>query len=395
MNPVKTHLSLDRLERLSDGMQRAIDGSKIAGVVTLVAQRGEVVFHRAQGMAEIESRLPMQADTLFRIKSMTKPVTCAALLLLMEEGRLRLSDPVSRYLPAFKQVQVISNPADPTSALVSPQREISLLDVLTHTAGLSYGLVPGLYLDDLYRQKILSRQYVDPQFNLQVMMEELAQLPLAYQPGATFAYSMATDVVAAVVEVVSGQSLDAFMTERILNPLGMKDTGFMVPTEKLDRFCAVYGPDGKGGLKVLDPLSSPRYTRPPLLLSGGGGLVSTANDYFRFAQMLLNGGEFEGVRVLGCKTVERMRLNHLQAGVHPFNDPAFGYGLGLGVMIDPVRTAFPGSVGVFGWPGVAGSDFWVDPQEELVGILMMQFMPSQAVTVAQDFRNLVYQALVD
>lgn len=384
-----------RLARINTVMQRYVDEQKLAGFVTLVARHGQVVHFEKFGMAEIETAKPMAFDTIFRIYSMTKPITSTAVLMLLEEGQLRLADPVAKYIPAFKDVKVFDNNGSEIR-LVDPVRPVTIHDLLTHTAGLSYGWEPYNAIDALYG-KIWEKLETDPQFTLQDWVEEIAKIPLAYQPGTRYRYSMATDVLGYLVQVVAGQPFETFLQERIFEPLGMVDTSFFVPEAKLSRFAATYGPGEQGGLTVIDAAQTSHYTNPQKRASGGGGLVSTTADYLRFAQMLLNKGELDGVRLLGRKSVELMTTNCLPAGVHLDNDPSrgVGFGLGVSVLLDPGKIQQLGTIGNYGWGGAANTNFWVDPKEALIGIVMLQFMPPDTYPVVVDFRNLTYQALVD
>lgn len=389
--PETLGFSRERLARLDAAMQRYIDDKKLAGIITLIARRGQIVHLGKFGMANIAAGQPMADDTIFRIYSMTKPITSVAALMLMEEGRLRLSDPVSRYIPAFRDIQVLENPADPSSACVACTHAPTLKELFTHTAGLSYGFEAG-HIDDLYRQRVWGLMRINPDVTLAEFVNAIAAVPLACQPGTRFIYSMATDVLGRVVEVAADMPFAEFLRERIFQPLGMTDTDFWVPQEKAHRLAALYSRDEAGALVEHNPTPF-RYDRPTQNPSRGGGLVSTTGDYFRFAQMLLNRGELDGVRLLGRKTVEWMTTNHLPDGVHPNGDPAMGFGLGVSVLLDPGKAQVLGSVGTFGWGGAANTGFWVDPQEELIGIIMLQFMPSGTYPVIPDFRNLAYAAL--
>lgn len=394
--PETQGFSSQRLARIGAVMDAYVAAEKLAGVVTLVARRGQVVHFHQCGMAVRETGIPMREDTIFRIYSMTKPITSVAVLMLLEEGRLRLADPIAAYIPAFKDAKVLDTSIDSGVRQVAPARPPTIRDLLTHTAGLSYGFDDGVHIDQLYQQHVWGPWEREPnKVSLDWLVETIGKLPLASQPGVKYRYSMSTDVLGGIVQIVAGQPFDQFLSERIFQPLGMVDTDFCVPAAKLPRFAATYGPGEQGGLKLVDGVETSNYARPALCPSGGGGLVATTGDYLRFAQMLLNQGELDGVRLLGRKTVQLMTANHLPPGVHPFDDPAAGFGLGVSVLTDLGQSATLGSVGNYGWGGAANTNFWVDPQEELIGLLMLQYMPSDTYPVVADFRNQVYQALVD
>jgi CubicO group peptidase (beta-lactamase class C family) len=393
--PESVGFSSARLARINNVMQRYVDDRKLAGMVTLVARRGQVVHFETCGVADIATGVPMRHDTLFRIYSMTKPITSTAVLMLFEEGHFQLSDPVAHYIPAFADLKVLDNSPGSGVRFVAPERPISIRDLLTHTAGLSYGFDEDVYIDELYRERVYPLEETQPSMNLEEFVQVIATLPLAHQPGSAFRYSFATDVLGLLVEVVAGVPFAEFLRQRIFEPLGMGDTGFYVPAEQIGRFAANHGPDPEHGLTVIDAPATSDYLRPTRLPSGGGGLVSSTSDYLRFAQMLLNQGQLDGERLLGRKTVELMAANHLPAGVHPWDDTSSGFGLGVSVLLDPAQAQNLGSVGTFAWGGAANTKFWIDPREELIGILMLQFMPNDTYPVGQNFRTLVYQALVD
>ncbi len=395
VSPESVGFSTERMGRISTVMRRYVDERKLAGMTTLVARRGQTVHFETCGMADVASGAPMRLDTLFRIYSMTKPITSTAVLMLFEEGRFLLSDPVAKYIPEFADIRVLDNSAGSGVRYVAPVRPISIRDLLTHTAGLSYGFDDNVYIDELYREQIWALRESHPELTLESFVQAIAKLPLAHQPGSAFRYSFATDVLGLLVQVVAGMPFEEFLRQRIFEPLGMVDTGFYVPAEQVGRFAATHGPDTEHGLKVTDAPATSDFARPTRLPSGGGGLVSSTSDYLRFAQMLLNQGQLDDVRLLGRKTVELMASNHLPAGVHPFEDTSSGFGLGVSVLLDPAQAQNLGSVGTFGWGGAANTNFWIDPREELIGILMLQFMPSDTYPVSPNFRTLVYQALVD
>ncbi len=395
VSPESVGFSAARLARINTLMQRYVDERKLAGMVTLVARRGQTVHFETCGLADIAAGAPMRRDTLFRIYSMTKPITSTAVLMLFEEGRFQLSDPVAQYIPAFADVKVLDNSAGSGVHYIAPVRPISIRDLLTHTAGLSYGFDENVYIDDLYRERVYALREANPDLTLEDFVQAIGKLPLAHQPGSAFRYSFATDVLGLLVQVVAGVPFEEFLRRRIFEPLGMVDTSFHVPAEQIGRFAATHGPDPEHGLAVTDAPATSDFARPTRVPSGGGGLVSSTSDYLRFAQMLLNQGELDGARLLGRKTVELMAANHLPAGVHPFDETFRGFGLGVSVLLDPAQAQNLGSVGTYGWGGAANTNFWVDPQEQLIGILMLQFMPSDTYPVSPNFRTLVYQALVD
>jgi CubicO group peptidase (beta-lactamase class C family) len=392
--PEEAGLSSGRLKRVDAMAQRYVDEGKLAGLVTLVARHGRVAHFGKCGVQNLETGAPMDYDTIFRIYSMTKPITTVALMMLYEQGLFQLRDPVSRFLPEFKGIKVWVSEGE----LIDPVREISIYDLLTHTAGLSYGGYEetGIPVDKLYDEANLD----NIEITNQEMVRRIASLPLLYHPGEKWFYSVATDVVGHLVEVIAGMPLDSYFEERILVPLGMEDTAFYVPDAKMDRFAALYGPGQDGSLKLLDDPSTGAYSKPPRLLAGGHGLVSATTDYLLFCQMLLNGGELNGVRLLGRKTVELMAMNHLPESMIPIGWPpdimhGYGFGLGFRVRVDDAQAGLLGSVGEYAWGGYASTSFFIDPREELIAILMPQFIPSGHYPILEEFRVLVYQVLVD
>ena len=396
VKPEQVGLSSERLKRIDVAMQQYVDESKIAGILTMVARRGRMVHAECFGMMDVEANKPMQFDTIFRIYSMTKPITSVAVLMLYEEGYFHLTDPISRFIPGFEDVKVLVKATESGLELADLERPITVWHLLTHTAGLSYGGDESDPVDRLYQKHGLRAVEQEPDTTLDQMIQELTQLPLAYHPGTAWRYSMATDVLGYLVQVVSGMPFEEFLKHRVFEPLGMVDTDFYVPEEKIARFAANYGPGEGDNLKVLDVPATSRFARPTRCPLGGEGLVSTAPDYMRFAQMLLNQGELEGVRLLGRRTVELMTMNHLPDNLHPDADPSLGFGLGAGVILDVVKSPVPmGSVGTYGWGGAANTFFWVDPQEELIGLLMCQLMPTGTYPVRPDFIVAVNQSIVD
>jgi CubicO group peptidase (beta-lactamase class C family) len=394
VTPEKVGFSSERLSRINAAMQRCVDEGGYAGILTMVARRGQIAHLDCFGMMDAEAGKPMQPDAIFRIYSMSKPVTSVAVMMLYEEGHFQLNTPVSEFIPGFKDTQVFVQETESGMELADPEQEMTIHHLLTHTSGLSYGFHEDTPIDALYRE---ARQEIGGDATLEKVVETLSTLPLVFQPGQGWRYSFSTDVLGYVVQVISGQPFDGFLQQRIFEPLGMVDTGFYAPPEKIDRLAALYEMSDEGELKLLKTPAT-EYADPPAFLSGGGGLVSTAHDYVRFAQMLLNGGELDGVCLLGRKTVELMAANHLPDPLLPFavspGDPALGYGFGLGwkVMLDPARAGILGSRGMYGWGGAASTEFWVDPQEEVIGLIMAQLMPYRPLV--EPFQVLVYQALV-
>jgi CubicO group peptidase (beta-lactamase class C family) len=396
-NPEACGFSPERLAKIDAVMQGFLNQGKAAGILNLVARGGQVVYLKAFGMMDIASQRPMREDAIFRIYSMTKPVTSAAAMMLFEENGFHLDDPLSRFLPAFKHMKVITGMDGKQPILEDARREIIISDLFTHSAGMSYGFMDDDYLDSLYRSQMWLKFETGHDLALDEVTDVVAQFPLRFHPGSAYNYSVSIDILGRLVEVISGMPFDRFLQERIFTPLGMLDTAFWVPPEKIHRLATNYGPDEKnpGMLKDIDPVEKSSYARPVKFLSGGGGLVSTIGDYLRFCQMLLNKGQLDGVRLLGRKTVELMFMNHLAPGVFMNQNPGFGFGLGGSVVLDPAQTHMLGSRGTWAWGGAANTKFWIDPQEELIGIMMLQFMPDTLFISEADFRNPVYQALVD
>jgi CubicO group peptidase (beta-lactamase class C family) len=404
VKPEDVGLSSSRLARIGDHMKRYIDAGKIAGTLTLVARRGQVAYLEPQGHLEIERRRPVTADAVWRIYSMTKPITSVGLMMLYEEGRFQLDDPVHRFIPSWQNLRVFVGGNHPTFKTAAVERPMTIRDLLSHTSGLTYGFMERTNVDAAYRKLGVADQ-TRSGYTLPDMVETLAELPLEFSPGTRWNYSVATDVIGHLIEVISGQRLDAYLRERILEPLGMRDTGFVLEDQQVARFAANYERQGDGSLKMIDNPEQSSY-RKRSFLSGGGGLLSTAPDYFRFTSMLQNMGELDGVRLLGRKTVELMTMNHLpggqdltdlaQAGM--FTETAYagvGFGLGFSVQQSPARAQILGSAGEFAWGGAASTAFWIDPAEDLIVIFMTQLMPSSSYPLRRELRVLTYASLVD
>lgn len=391
-DPESVGMSAERLQRIDAFTQRYIDNEMVAGTVTLVARQGKVVHFNAQGMKDVERNQVMTTDTIFRMASMTKPIASVALMMLYEEGLFQLDDPISDWLPEFKNMMVEVEQADGSISLEPAKTPISFTHILTHTAGLMNS-----YRGDIARYSEVSRVQGDE--NLASWTERLATLPLRYEPGTRWEYSAATSVVGRLVEVMSGDDLDTFFRERIFEPLQMTDTHFYLPPDKVNRFATLYGPDADNGNRMmLTEVGDERsnyVSGPRAFFSGAGGLVSTAHDYIRFQQMMLNGGELDGVRLLGSKTVELIFANHTGDLPLWLSGPGYGFGLGYSVVMDRAVAHTSDTEGSVSWGGAFGTMFWIDPEEELVAIILTQIRPYSHIRLREGFHNVVNQAIVD
>ena len=395
-DPLSVGLDPARLARIGPWMRGWVDSGRLAGLTVAVHRRGRLAFLESAGLADRERGLPMDADTLVRIYSMTKPLTSVAIMMLYEEGRFQLDDPIAAVLPAFKDMTVWAG----EGRTVPADRPITYRDLLTHTAGLTYGFHHATPVDAMYRDEGVDFQTADA--TLGAVVDRVAALPLVAQPGAAWNYSVATDVLGHLVAVQSGMGFDAFLRERVLEPLGMAETGFTVRDDQRARFAANYSRGEDGRAALLDDPATSRYLRPRLP-SGGGGLVSTVGDYGRFCQFLLNRGTLGGVRLLGRKTVELMMSNHLGTdmagmGQARFSESTYagiGFGLGFSVMLDPARAQIVGTPGECAWGGAASTAFWVDPAEDLAVVMLTQLTPSSTYPIRRELRVLTYAAVVD
>jgi len=398
--PEDVGLSGDKLAQVDRWMDRLVADGKLPGLSVTVTRRGRVAYTRSTGQSDLARGTPMAADTLVRIYSMTKPLTSVAIMMLYEEGRFQLDDAISRFLPYFANQRVFAGGNRGKMDTVPAARDITFRDLLTHTSGLTYGFMQATLVDAAYRDNGVDFQTADA--TLGEVVERAAALPLLAQPGAEWNYSIATDVLGHLVAVISGQSFDSFLQERVICPLGMTDTSFVVPPEKLSRFAANYVP-GADGLALLDDPATSRFLLPGKICSGGGGLVSTVGDYLRFCQMMLNKGALEGTRLLGRKTVELMTSNHLRGDMAAMGQPRFsessyegvGFGLGFSVMLDPARAQVLGTAGEYAWGGAASTAFWIDPAEEMSVVLLTQLTPSSTYPIRRELRVLTYQAIID
>jgi CubicO group peptidase (beta-lactamase class C family) len=418
--PTIAGMSTERLKRIDAHVdQRYIQTGRYPGALTLVSRRGEVTHCSVQGQMDAERGKPMRDDTIFRIYSMSKPITSVALMMLYEEGAFQLEDPVHKFIPSWERLGVWVTGAWPNFVTRAPERAMSMRDVLSHQSGLTYGFHVRNSVDAAYRELgIMERggpavlgpaRESRPEAENETLsdhIDKLSKLPLLFTPGTAWNYSISTDVCGALVEIISGKPFDAFLQERIFGPLGMVDTAFSVPDAKLDRFAACYAA-APGGKRVLqDDAETSLYRKHPKLFSGGGGLTSTAADYLRFCRMLLHGGELDGARILGRKTIELMTMNHLAGGqdlaaVAPpgqFSEGATagaGFGLGFSVLMDQRLAQISGSPGQYAWGGAASTAFWIDPREQLITIFMTQLLPSSTYPVRRELQTLVNAAIVD
>jgi CubicO group peptidase (beta-lactamase class C family) len=397
-DPGDVGLDAVRLTRIDTYLQRCVDEGMIPGWQFVLTRQGHIAHTSVGGLRDREQGLPVEADSLFRIYSMTKPVTSVAAMLLYEHGAFQLNDPVSDFLPEFGDLRVYAGGSDLAPATVAATAPMRMVHLLTHTAGLTYGFFRQHPVDALYR----AVESNPGESGLAGLCEQLAELPLLFQPGAEWAYSRATDVLGRVVEVISGKTLDDFFADHIFEPLGMSDTSFGTSDIDTDRLARLYV-QAPGGLAPGDAAAA--AVDRPAFLSGGGGLISSAHDYHRFTQMLLRGGELDGRRPLGPRTVALMTANHLPGNVdlEHYGRPLYaetplrgvGFGLGFAVDLDPVATGRPGNVGSYAWGGAASTQFWVDPVEHLTAMLFTQVLPLRPLPLRGMLRQLVYQALVD
>ncbi len=407
--PEKVGFSSERLARIKPVMQAYVDKRGFSGLSTMLARRGKIIHFEQVGCQDRETQTPMTADTIFRIYSMTKPIVCTAFMTLYEEAGVQLFDPVAKFIPAFANLRVLEGNKEAGYKEAGLNRYVTILDLLTHTSGLTYN-----FLED----SPVSRMYLEnppgkPDSTLEEFIDGLTQLPLAFQPGTRWHYSLGIDVIARLIEIISGQKLQDFLQERLFAPLGMVDTGFSVPAEKRSRLAIMYGlPDiatstlssiakayERGYNQKIDIETTHPAGNTTSFARGGYGLFSTSTDYMRFAQMQLNRGQLDGVRILSPKIVDLIYMNHVPKSLLPWEiggvpAPGYGFGLGSRVLLNVAESMMPGSVGEFGWGGAAKTHYWVDPKEELIGILMAQYMVGFDVP-EKDFQVLVYQALME
>ena len=394
--------------------QRYVEAGRFPGTQLTVYRRGQLVHSSVQGLADIERKVAVKDDTIFRIYSMTKPITSIAFMMLVEEGRVALEEPVHRYIPEWKNLGVFQAGVWPAFLTRPTSRPMQIVDLMRHTSGLTYGFQQRSNVDAAYRELKIGE--IEKAGTLSSMIADLTKVPLEFSPGEAWNYSVSTDVIGYLIGVISGKPFEQFLQERIFDPLGMNDTGFFVPSDKAHRLAACYSAspqgamtfhatDRKGGLTLQDDPATSSFLSPPSFISGGGGLCSTSADYLTFCRALLNGGELDGVRLIGPKTLALMTSNHLpgdrtlpELSRSLFSEATYhgiGFGLGVSVTLDPAQTLIPGSAGEYAWGGAATTSFWIDPVEELIAIFMTQVLPSTATPIRRELRTMVYAAITD
>src|SRR4051812_35651959 len=404
VSPEAAGMSEAGLRRTEDHLKRRyLDTGRFPGTQLVVYRRGQLVHDAVQGFADLERKTPVRHDTIFRIYSMTKPITSVAFMMLFEEGRVALDEPVHKYIPQWKDLGVFVGGNAPLFKTRSPTRPMLIVDLLRHTSGLTYGFQERTNVDAAYRNKKIGE--FEKFGTMQSMVDGLAEIPLEFSPGEAWNYSVSTDVLGYLVEKISGKPFEQFLKDRIFNPLGMTDTDFFVGPDKAHRLAACYVADGKGGKTLYDAPATSSFLSPPSFLSGGGGLCSTASDYLIFCRALLNGGELGGVGLIGPKTLALMTSNHLPGGrdlteisKSLFSEASYagvGFGLGFSVTMDPAKTLVSGSAGEFAWGGAASTAFWIDPAEDLIVIFMTQVLPSTGFSVRRELRTMIYSAITE
>ena len=395
-SPEEVGMSSERLERLSQTFEGYIDGNELPGATILVARKGKIAYFESFGKNDLENNVPMKNGSIFRIASQTKAIVSVGVMMLQERGKLLITDPVGKYMPAFMETKVAVSKDDGSYEIVKANRPITIRDLLTHTSGVSYG--EGIASDLWEKAKIQGWYFADREEPILATVTRMADLPFESQPGERFVYGYNTDILGALIEVVSGQTLDVFLTENIFEPLNMNDTHFYLPKDKKERLATVYSPSESGLKPAPNPggmVGQGAYVEGPRKsFSGGAGLLSTSMDYAKFLQMMLNNGILNGKRILSPKTVELMTVNHLGKANFPWVGGT-GFGLGFSVVEDLGERGTPGSVGEYGWGGAYHSSYWVDPKEELVVVYFTQLIPANDIDDHGKLRALIYQAIVD
>jgi CubicO group peptidase (beta-lactamase class C family) len=414
-SPESAGMSKSAFERIENHLrERYIEAGRFPGAQLSVYRRGKLVHASSQGFADLERQAPVKDDTIFRIYSMTKPIASIAFMMLVEEGRVALDEPVHKYIPEWKNLGVFQAGVWPAFLTRAPSQPMRIVDLMRHTSGLTYGFQQRSNVDAAYRELKIGE--VEKAGTLQSMIADLAKIPLEFSPGEAWNYSVSTDVIGYLIGLISGKPFEQFLQERIFDPLEMDDTGFFVPADKAHRLAACYSAspqgamtfhatDRKGGLTLQDDPATSSFLSPPSFVSGGGGLCSTSADYLTFCRALLNGGELDGVRLVGPKTLQLMTSNHLpgnktlpELSRSLFSEATYegiGFGLGFSVTLDPARTLIPGSRGEYAWGGAATTSFWIDPAEQLIAIFMTQVLPSTATPIRRELRTMIYSAITD
>ncbi len=397
-----TGMSEERLARIAGHIDHYVEEGRFPGAACLVSRGGEETFFHATGLSDVEREVPVSRDTVFRLYSMTKPITSVALMMLYEEGRFQLDDPVSKYIEAWTDLEVFAGGDEERYLTQKPDAPMTIKHLLTHTSGLTYGFMNEHPVDVMYGRARVTGS--DSGGTLNDTIEKLARIPLKFAPGTKWNYGVSTDVCGYLVEQFSGQALDEFVAEHIAEPLGMVDSGFHVRSGSEDRFAACYQYVAPAAYRLQDDPEGSRYLERPTFFSGGGGMVGTIDDYHRFAKMLLGKGQLDGTRLLGRKTLEYMTSNHLPGNcdLAAMGQPVFsetpyegiGFGLGFSVVVDPAAANVLDSPGEFAWGGAASTYFWVDPVEELIVVFMTQLLPSSTYPIRRELKTLAYQALV-
>ncbi len=399
--PEDVGFSSRRIERVESWMRQQVSAGRLAGIEVVINRRGRTAFHRCHGKRDLARNADASPDTIYRVYSMTKPLTSVAIMMLYEEGRFQLDDPITRYLPAFSGQRVFTGGGYGAVMTEPATRDITFRDLLTHTSGLTYGFMQATPVDATYREQKIEMPGAEAP--LSEVIARLAKVPLIAQPGAEWNYSISTDVLGHLVAVISGQPFDEFLRERVLRPLDMADTDFFVPSGKVDRFAGSYGKGPDGRLRLLEDSEKSPFLLPPQAPSGGGGLVGTARDYMRFCQMLLGRGVCGSTQLLARKTIELMTMNHLDGDMAAMGQPRFaesnyhgiGFGLGFSVMLDLAKAQIAGSPGECAWGGMASTAFWIDPLEDLAVVMMTQLTPSSTYPIRRELRVMVYQSIAD
>jgi CubicO group peptidase (beta-lactamase class C family) len=396
--PEEVGLSSAALDSIPAVLGRYVESKKMAGAVVAVARHGKLAYLRAVGFMDVDSAKPMRTDAIFRIMSMTKPIVTVGAMRLVERGRLSLDDPVAKYIPAFGMTPVYAGGASSAPQLSTPDRPMTIRDLMRHTSGLTYGVFTETPPDSIIRRAAIQGAAAARGWTLEQTMDTLAHLPLAFSPGSGWSYGLSVDALARVLEVVSGKSLDRFLDDEVLAPLHMTETAHHASPEWFARIPRMYTVTATG-LQPATPLLTAVYLPTGKFLSGGGNMLSTANDYLRFAQMLLNGGELDGVRLLKRETVALMTKNQLPPSVGPlrndllFVSPGYGFGFGFAVLVDSAASGLPGNTGMFRWWGINNTYFWIDPKADLIAMVLTQLSPGRPFPLEQEFQRLVYAAI--